>query len=324
MTNTFPKFRAIGLAIAIATFSLSPLAETRPSPVADRASTLAKEIRTGAYTYAGHGSVNTDWIMTPGGVIVIDVQRDLYHARQAVNVIKRMGKPVLAVLVTHGHPDHYAGIGLFKAEWPAATVWSSKTTYDTIQDDHYGFNKLAAELAKGNFPNPVVLPDRTFADNETLVIGGVQFVTREMGKAESNGATVFYVPATGDLYAGDLVLNRMHGFFYEGATLENLAVLDRLGTLFPNAKTLHPGHGSAGPAAELIATHRDYIVHARKLAARALAKSGNAQTVHAEMVRSLKAKYPGFGIPGGQPDMIEVSVKGLLDELSTPTQTPIR
>jgi glyoxylase-like metal-dependent hydrolase (beta-lactamase superfamily II) len=325
--NTLPilvKLRPIGLAIAIAACAMAPLAATQAASAAELPVAESTDIRTGAYTYAGHGSVNTHWIVTPAGVIVIDVQRDLGHAKEALDAVKRLKIPVLAVLVTHGHPDHYAGIGLFKTQWPQATVWSSKTTYDTIKDDHYGFNKLAAELAKGNFPDPVVLPDRTFADNETLLIGGVQVVSREMGKAESNGATVFYLPATGDLYAGDLVLNRMHGFFYEGASLENLAVLDRLGSLFPNAKTMHPGHGNAGPAAEVIARHRDYIVQARKMAARALAKSGNPATGRADVVKSLKAKYPNFGIPGGQPDMIEVSVKGLFDELATPTQTPVR
>lgn len=320
--KSFAMPRTIALAIAVAVSAASP--PTGATTAAAPAPTSAPAIRTGAYSYAGHGSVNTHWIVTPHGVIVIDVQRDLGHARQALAAIKQLGKPVLAVLVTHGHPDHYAGIGLFKAQWPAALVWSSKTTYATIKDDHYGFNKLAATLAKGDFPDPVVLPDRSFADNDTLSIDGVQVVTREMGKAESNGATVFYLPATGDLYAGDLVLNRMHGFFHEGATLANLSVLDRLGVLFPNARVIHPGHGDAGPAAELIAHHRDYLVEARKLAARALLSSAPSPTTRAGIVRALSTHYPDFGIPGGQPDMIDVSVKGLLEELSNPLQAPVK
>lgn len=323
-STALTKLRPLGLAMAIASAAVSPMSTALAAPSVGAAAVEAKGIQTGAYTYPGHGSVNTHWIETSAGVIVIDVQRDLGHAKEALEAVKRLNKPVLAVLVTHGHPDHYAGIGLFKAQWPGATVWSSKTTYDTIKDDHYGFNKLAAELAGGNFPDPVVLPDRTFADNETLTIGGLQIVTREMGQAESSGATVYYLPETGDLYAGDLVLNRMHGFFYEGESLKNLAVLDRLGTLFPTARTVHPGHGRAGPATELIARHRDYIVQARKLTASALAESGEIATVRATVVQSLKTKYPGFGIPGGQPDMIEVSVQGLIDELTAPIQSPVR
>jgi glyoxylase-like metal-dependent hydrolase (beta-lactamase superfamily II) len=179
---------------------------------AELSQSSATSIRTGDYTYGGHGSIGTHWIVTPNGVIVIDVQRDLGHARRALDAVKRLSKPVLAVLVKHGHPDHYAGVGLFRCQWPGVVVWSSKTTYDTIKDDHCGFNKLAAELAKGNFPDLVVLPDRTFADNETRVIDGVQVVTRELGEAESNGATVYYLPATGDLYSRDMCSNACTAF----------------------------------------------------------------------------------------------------------------
>jgi glyoxylase-like metal-dependent hydrolase (beta-lactamase superfamily II) len=318
IANTGRRTRHLAFTFTLLTAMLSSPAWAEPS-----AANVAS-IRTGAYTYAGHGSVNTHWISTPKGVIVIDVQRDLDHARQALEAVKRLRQPVLAVLVTHGHPDHYAGIGLFKTQWPDAVVWSSQSTYDTIKNDHYGFNKLAAELAKGNFPDPVVLPDRTFADNATLSIGGVSVATREMGRAEANSSTVYYVPATGDLYAGDLVLNRMHGFFYEGATLENLAVLDRMATLFPSAKTLHAGHGSSGPAPELLARHRHYIIQARSLAARALAATGSSKAAQAAVVRSLKTQFPSFGIPGGQPDMIEVSVDGLFRELAQPTEAPVK
>ena len=45
-------------------------------------STKAKAlIHTGVWTYVGRGTVNTYWIETPGGgLIVIDTQRDLTHA----------------------------------------------------------------------------------------------------------------------------------------------------------------------------------------------------------------------------------------------------
>lgn len=310
--------------ITIGTIALATSIALQGVPGPAYAAEPAAALRTGAYTYAGHGTVNTHWIETRNGIIVIDVQRDLGHAKEALAAVKRLKKPVLAVFVSHAHPDHYAGVGIFKDAFPNAATWSSKLTLDTIRKDHYGFNKLALELAKGNFPDPVVLPDLIFKDNDTLTIDGVRIVTREMGQAESNGATVFYLPATGDLYPGDLVLNRMHGFFNEGATLANLAVLDRMRTLFPLAKTLHPGHGTTGPVAEILARHREYILSARQLTADALARQENSSGAQRKVMQALQKRYPSFGIPGGQPDMLEVSVKGLFQELAAPEQLPVK
>ena len=62
------------------------------------------------WTYAGTGTVNTYWVATPGGgIVVIDVQRDLVQAAEAVAAVRAVGKPVRAILITHPHPDRYTG-----------------------------------------------------------------------------------------------------------------------------------------------------------------------------------------------------------------------
>lgn len=78
----------------------------------------------GAWTYAGTGIVNTYWIQTPGGgIVVIDAQRDLFHAAEAIAAVRAVGKPVRAILITHPHPDHYTGIGLFRQAFPGVVVY---------------------------------------------------------------------------------------------------------------------------------------------------------------------------------------------------------
>jgi glyoxylase-like metal-dependent hydrolase (beta-lactamase superfamily II) len=68
--------------------------------------------KTGVWTYPGTGTVNTYWIETlGGGLVVIAVQRDLVHAGQALKAVKAVGKPVRAILITHAHPDHDTGLG---------------------------------------------------------------------------------------------------------------------------------------------------------------------------------------------------------------------
>lgn len=278
----------------------------------------------GTYTYDGPGSVNTFWIDAGDSLVVVDVQRDLDHAREALAAVRAVGKPVAAVLITHGHPDHYTGLGLFKEAFPEAVAYASPVTDYTIREDPYGFNAYVQELTPEAAPDAFVPADRVFGDGATLRVGGVEVVTREMGPAEANSATVFYLPATGDLFAGDLVLNRMHGFFLDERSDAQLAVLDRVRVLFPNVRTLHPGHGPAGPAADLLDRQRDYIVTARALAASEIAAHGVTDEGETRVAAALRARYPDHGRPAGQPDMIELSVAGLFAELAHPDERPVR
>lgn len=279
-------------------------------------------ISTGYYTYLAPGSVNTYWIETSNSLIVIDVQRDLTHAKEALAEIKKIGKPVSSILITHGHPDHYAGVGLFKEEWPGVEIYASKTTGRVMRTDFYGFHKYAREQL-GDFPDKVTLPTQLFEDDTTLTLDGVTIITREMGPAESNGATIYYLPSTGDIYFGDLVLNAMHGFYLEEKSAALLAVFNRIEVLFPNAVQGHPGHGQPGPAFEMIARMKAYTLTARKLVADEISKGTSKAALISSVEESLKNIYPAYERPAGQWNMIELSVTGLYNELMQDTYRPV-
>ena len=271
---------------------------------------------TGHYTYAGHGSVNTHWIETPNSVIVIDVQRDTTHAAEAIEAIRALGKPVSAILITHGHPDHYVGVHQFQQVWPELKVYASPETTRVIETDHYGYHEVVRQLTPDEAPEVFVVPDQVFEDGATLEIDGVTIETREMGPAEATSATAFYLPESGDLYSGDLILNDMHGFFYEERSGLVLDALNRLRVLFPGAIKAHPGHGAPGPFKTLIDKQEEYTETARTFVAEALSERQSRDTLIATVTERLNARYPTYGIPGGQPNMVELSVSGLAEELS--------
>ena len=72
------------------------------------------------HTYAspGMGSVNTHWIESPTGIVVIDGQRLTSQAQVVIDEIKKAGKPVVALILTHIHPDHVGGTAAFAQAFP--------------------------------------------------------------------------------------------------------------------------------------------------------------------------------------------------------------
>jgi glyoxylase-like metal-dependent hydrolase (beta-lactamase superfamily II) len=279
----------------------------------------AQVVSVGHYTWAGNGTVNTHWVETPNGVIVIDVQRDLPHAREAIAAIEKIGKPVTAIFVTHGHPDHYAGLSVFRERWPKLDIYASQETASVIKNDSYGFHKMVKPSMGDTFPDSFPEVNKVFLANSEVTIDGAKIVMREMGRAEATSATAYYLPQTKDLFAGDLIMTRMHAFFYEESSSAWLKALNQLGKLFPQAAMIRPGHGEPMAASQAIREQREYILFAKKSLQHEL--KINTLTTPAtkkKVVDSLLTKYPKHGIPSGfPPDMhIPLSVDGLIYEFA--------
>jgi glyoxylase-like metal-dependent hydrolase (beta-lactamase superfamily II) len=54
-------------------------------------------------------SVNSYVIEGPEGLIIVDGQLTVSDAKAVRAVVDGFGRPVAAMVITHGHSDHYAG-----------------------------------------------------------------------------------------------------------------------------------------------------------------------------------------------------------------------
>ncbi|WP_085316934.1 quinoprotein relay system zinc metallohydrolase 1 [Derxia lacustris] len=197
----------------------------------------------------GGAIVNTGYIATPDGAIVIDTgpSRRYGEALRAA-----AGGKVAAVFVTHAHPDHFLGNQAFAGAPIAAlpgSIEAIRTRGEKLSDNLYGL--LAGWMAG----TVVVVPPKVAAPGRVTVAGRELELIALAGHTGADLA-VFDVK-TGTLFAGDLVFFERTPTTPDADIDQWLAALDRLAQV--PFRTLVPGHGPVVHGTEAIAQTRDYL-----------------------------------------------------------------
>jgi glyoxylase-like metal-dependent hydrolase (beta-lactamase superfamily II) len=190
--------------------------------------------------------VNSYLVETPAGVVAIDAGLLVSDARAFRARLDATGKPLLAVFVTHGHPDHFNGVVEIvrgRADVPIYATPQGKRVIEEVADAKraqwgptYG-DEWPAETA---YPNSVV------ADGETVELDGLSIRVHELGPCESPSEAVFVVEAAGQApvaFTGDLFYNGLHAYNADGLSGPWLGALDRARPLVARTAELYPGHG---------------------------------------------------------------------------------
>jgi glyoxylase-like metal-dependent hydrolase (beta-lactamase superfamily II) len=277
--------------------------------------TAAADIRIHTYASPGAGSVNTHWVESASGVVVIDAQRLVSQAGIVLNEIAKTGKPVEALILTHAHPDHIGGAKAFTDAFPHAAVIASQPVIDTMRSDEGGLLALARYWLAEDFAP--VEPTRALADGETLSLAGLSFATRQMGPGESSSVNVLFLAKAGALFAADVVFHAMTPYLAERRTGQWLRQLERLQETFPSAAVIYPGHGAPSDARALIAHTRDYLSRVRELvAARRAREPELTPEVRAALVSEIERLYPDYLPVAAIPDVVGLNVEGVWAEFA--------
>jgi glyoxylase-like metal-dependent hydrolase (beta-lactamase superfamily II) len=213
------------------------------------------DIRVHTYTAPDDGwRVNTHLIELPTQIIAVDAQYTLRYAREVVEYIGAIGKPLARIYVTHYHPDHLLGAAAFAA--PLHALAEVKAKIDLVGDrvaaeEHAKLGEIIPQRAER--PNCIAIPGLD-------VIEGTRFEFLRLRHAETEDALMIGLPDHRVLITQDLIYNNVHAFIGEqafdswGLALEKYRALpyDRI----------FPGHGAPG-GPELFDAMARYLTVAR-------------------------------------------------------------
>lgn len=187
--------------------------------------------------------VNAYVVETPRAVVIVDATLTVSDGRALRSLVRDIGKPLAAILVTHTHPDHYGGAAEIISDGQVPFVATEGVDAVIRRDDDVK-EQIIRPMFGDEWPRERVFPNQTINDGETLSFDGVPFTVIDLGPGESPHDSVWLV---GDdrmhAFAGDSAYEHMHCYLADGFWESWLANITRLRSELPAAAQVHFGHG---------------------------------------------------------------------------------
>jgi glyoxylase-like metal-dependent hydrolase (beta-lactamase superfamily II) len=207
--------------------------------------------------------------------------------------VKKTGKRLDAIFVTHGHADHFFGAGPVLDAFPGAQLMAcDQRVVDEArgQTTPKGMASWNSWFAGQFSPSPMV---PALTSSQEFDLEGHPLLFSAIGRADAGAlATIVHVPEMQAICSGDIVYNNIH-MWLRNSTPDSreawLASLDAIAALKPS--TIITGHKDPGApddnATRVLDQSRRYIEDFDQTVA-------NSSTPR-EVIDVMLAKYPAYG-----------------------------
>jgi uncharacterized sulfatase len=242
-------------------------------------------------TVNGGNIVNTGFIVTAAGLVVIDSGPSLRYGQQMQRAMRKVSPAVLLqVFNTHHHPDHFLGNQAF-AGTPIVALEATRQGIaaegNTFAENLY---RLSGDWMKGT---------ELVAPTATITSGRIQLGGRALRLLALNGHTegdlAIYDETSGVLFAGDLVFNNRAPTTPHARIERWLASLDTLEAITrePGFSAIVPGHGAIARNAAPIRQTRAWLRWLDQAMRQAAADGLDLNEV---LARPLPAEFAGMAV----------------------------
>jgi glyoxylase-like metal-dependent hydrolase (beta-lactamase superfamily II) len=194
--------------------------------------------------------------------VLVDALLTVGQADDLVEWIDGHGKNLTTVYITHGHGDHWFGLGAVLDRFPDARAFALPAVIEQMRvgSTPEFFEAFWTPRFDGKLPEDLAFPKPL--DGHTIDLEGHELVVVELGHTDTDQTSCVHVPDVGLVVAGDAVYNDVHLYLAESdrqGRRDWIAALDTIESLHP--RSVIAGHQRVGrhDGPEIIEETRQYI-----------------------------------------------------------------
>ncbi len=204
---------------------------------------------------------NPAFLVTDAGVVVVDPGSSVQTGEMVLRQIRKVtDKPLLAVLNTHVHGDHWLGNQAIRAQFPEVPIYGHPKMLAAIEAGAgvAWVERMMRATEGATEGTEVVGPDQSLDNGDEVQHGGLTFRIHHYGQVHTHTDLMIEVPEKGLLFLGDNANNKRIVRMDDGSFAGTVAALEKVKQDAFAAKVLVPGHGKTG-GWEIVDANRDYM-----------------------------------------------------------------
>jgi glyoxylase-like metal-dependent hydrolase (beta-lactamase superfamily II) len=224
--------------------------------------------------------------------VLVDAFMTVKQANALADWVAARGKNLTTIYITHGHGDHWFGVGTLLERFPNARAVA---TPNAVRQMHQQASPEVLKFWKAGFPDQI--PDRLVIAEELkgnlIDLEGQELVAVELGHTDTDYTTCLNVPSIGLVVAGDAAYNDVHLYLVESnaqTRREWISALDKIESLSPRAVVASHKRPENDDNPRIIEETRQYIRDFDRLA--------ETTTTAQELYDKMLELYPNRVNPG--------------------------
>jgi glyoxylase-like metal-dependent hydrolase (beta-lactamase superfamily II) len=225
--------------------------------------------------------------------VLVDAFMTVAQASALADWVVARHKNLTTIYITHGHGDHWFGVGTLLERFPNAKAVGTPNAVKVMRRNASpealeGAWKVAFP---GQIPERLVIPEEL--EGNVIHLEGQELRAVELGHTDTDHTTCLHAPSIGLVVAGDAAYNDVHLYLAESSAetrREWIAALDRMEALKPRAVVASHKRPESADDPTIIEETRQYIRDFDRLA--------EATTVAQELYDRMLELHPNRVNPG--------------------------
>jgi glyoxylase-like metal-dependent hydrolase (beta-lactamase superfamily II) len=194
--------------------------------------------------------------------VLVDAMLTVGQASDLADWVAAHEKNLTAVYITHGHGDHWFGLGAVLDRFPKARAFALPAVIEQMRAGSTPelLEAFWTPRFDGKLPRDLVFAEPL--EDHTIELEGHKLAAVELSHTDTDQTSCLHVPDLGLVVAGDAAYNDVHLYLAESDAQERrewIAALDTIESL--NPQNVIAGHQRAGrhDGPEIIEETRQYI-----------------------------------------------------------------